>query len=106
MTTADLISQHRADVVFHPGHGGHYQGDVSSPHPQLQPGGRGLAVMEPSVAAVESSLVDLAGVSLETLRSIDSRFLAASLEELQHGIDHPLASVSDFGDKDGVEAFD
>ncbi|TXS76779.1 hypothetical protein EAO69_10505 [Streptomyces sp. me109] len=62
----------------------------------MQPGGRGLAVMEPSVAAVESSLVDLAGVSLETLRSIDRRVLAASLEELQQRIDLPQASVSDF----------
>lgn len=55
-----------------------------------------MAVMEPSVAAVESSLVDLAGVSLETLRSIDRRVLAASLEELQQRIDLPQASVSDF----------
>lgn len=53
--------------------------------------------MEPSVAAVESSLVDLAGVSLETLRSIDRRVLAASLEELLRGIDQPLSSVSGFG---------
>lgn len=52
--------------------------------------------MEPPVAAVESSLVDLAGVSLETLRSIDRRVLAASLEELQQRIDLPQASVSDF----------
>lgn len=59
--------------------------------------------MEPSVAAVESSLVDLAGVSLETLRSMDGRVIAASLEELRRGIDHPLASVSDFG---SAERFD
>lgn len=52
--------------------------------------------MEPSVAAVESSLVDLAGVSLETLRSMDGRVIAASLEELQQRIDLPQASVSDF----------
>lgn len=52
--------------------------------------------MEPSVATVESSLIDLAGVSLETLRSIDSRVLAPSLEELQRRIDRPQASVSDF----------
>ncbi|MFH9982470.1 hypothetical protein ACH4ND_25150 [Streptomyces sp. NPDC017179] len=57
--------------------------------------------MESSAATVESSLVDLAGVSLEALRSIDSRFLATSLQELQHGIDHPLASVSDFGGSGG-----
>ncbi|MFB7461369.1 MULTISPECIES: hypothetical protein [unclassified Streptomyces] len=54
--------------------------------------------MESSAATVESSLVDLAGVSLEALRSIDSRFLAMSLQELQHGIDHPLASVAGFGE--------
>ncbi len=52
--------------------------------------------MEPSVAAVESNLVDLAGVSLEALRSIDSRVLATSLQELLRGIEHPLASVSDY----------
>lgn len=60
--------------------------------------------MEPSVAAVESSLVDLAGVSLETLRSIDSRVLASSLEELQRRIDHQMASVS--GIDGGAERFD
>ena len=52
--------------------------------------------MEPSVAAVESDLVDLAGVSLETLRSIDGRVLTSSLEELLRRIDLPQASVSDF----------
>ncbi len=61
--------------------------------------------MEPSVAAVESSLVDLAGVSLEALRSIDSRVLAASVEELQQGIDRPQASVSDFN-PNPAERFD
>jgi hypothetical protein len=55
------------------------------------------------VATVESNLVDLAGVSLEMLRSFDSRVLATSLEELLQGIDHPLASVSDFGN---AERFD
>ncbi|MGW9593053.1 hypothetical protein ACWHLZ_22405 [Streptomyces chartreusis] len=60
--------------------------------------------MEPSVAAVESNLVDLAGVSLETLRSIDSRALDESLQELLRGIDHPLASVSSFGGN--AERFD
>jgi hypothetical protein len=54
--------------------------------------------MEPSVAAVESNLVDLAGVSLETLRSMDSRILAASLEELLQRIDQPMASVNGFGE--------
>ncbi|MEU3277770.1 hypothetical protein [Streptomyces antibioticus] len=46
------------------------------------------------MAAVESSLVDLAGVSLETLRSIDSRFLAASVRDLLPTIDHQSASVA------------
>ncbi|MBC2904139.1 hypothetical protein [Streptomyces cupreus] len=44
------------------------------------------------MAAVESNLVDLAGVSLETLRSMDSRYLASALEELQQRIDHSQAS--------------
>lgn len=52
--------------------------------------------MEPSVAAVESNLVDLAGVSLETLRSMDSQVLAGSLDELRQRIDLAQASVSDF----------
>jgi hypothetical protein len=50
--------------------------------------------MEPSLAAVESNLVDLAGVSLGTLRSMESRVLAESLQELLPGIDHQLASVA------------
>jgi hypothetical protein len=62
--------------------------------------------MEPSVAAVESNLVDLAGVSLETLRSMDSQVLAASLEELLQKIDQPLASVNGFGGGEGAERFD
>ncbi|MET8407582.1 hypothetical protein ABZV34_05625 [Streptomyces sp. NPDC005195] len=49
------------------------------------------------MAAVESNLVDLAGVSLETLRSMDGRVFATSLEELLRGIDQPLSSVSGFG---------
>ncbi|MFI1566164.1 hypothetical protein ACH4ZX_24435 [Streptomyces sp. NPDC020490] len=57
--------------------------------------------MEPSVAAVESSLVDLAGVSLEALRSMDSRVLAGSLRELLSGIDHQSASVA--GIDGGIE---
>ncbi|MFE2585715.1 hypothetical protein [Streptomyces sp. NPDC059378] len=50
---------------------------------------------------VDSSLVDLVGVSLETLRSIDNRDLAASVQELLPQIDHQLASVStlDGGEK-------
>ncbi|MFE0672110.1 hypothetical protein [Streptomyces sp. NPDC058867] len=51
------------------------------------------------MAAVESNLVDLAGVSLEELRSLDSRVLAGSLEELRLRIDFEQASVSDFNAK-------
>ncbi|MGW1953775.1 hypothetical protein ACWCPI_13635 [Streptomyces sp. NPDC001920] len=63
-----------------------------------------MAVIEPSVATVESSLVDLAGVSLEALRSIDGRVLAAPLEELRQRIDHPQASGG--GDFNPAERFD
>ncbi|MER5433198.1 hypothetical protein [Streptomyces sp. NPDC002588] len=56
------------------------------------------------MSAVESSLVDLAGVSLETLRSIDDRVLAASLQELLPGIDHQLATVA--GVDGGAMRFD
>ncbi|MGW6902813.1 MULTISPECIES: hypothetical protein [unclassified Streptomyces] len=56
------------------------------------------------MAAVESNLVDLAGVSLETLRSMDSRVLASSLEELQQRIDRPQASEG--GDFNPAERFD
>ncbi|MFD8422278.1 hypothetical protein [Streptomyces sp. NPDC059466] len=57
------------------------------------------------MAAVESSLVDLAGVSLETLRSMDSQVLATSLEELLQRIDQTLASVNGFGGGE-AERFD
>ncbi|UXY31135.1 hypothetical protein [Streptomyces sp. HUAS TT20] len=50
--------------------------------------------MEPTVSDVESSLVVLVGVSLDTLRSIDARVLAGSVQELLPQIDHQLASVS------------
>ncbi|WP_250742411.1 hypothetical protein [Streptomyces sp. G1] len=56
------------------------------------------------MAAVESNLVDLAGVSLETLRSMDGRVLAGSLEELRQRIDLAQASVSDFNPS--AERFD
>jgi hypothetical protein len=52
--------------------------------------------MEQSMPAVESGLVDLAGVSLEALRSLDGRILASSLAELLQRIDNPQASVSDY----------
>ncbi|MCX4575862.1 hypothetical protein OHB41_22220 [Streptomyces sp. NBC_01571] len=57
------------------------------------------------MAAVESSLVDLAGVSLETLRSMDSQVLATSLDELLQRIDQTLASVNGFGGGE-AERFD
>lgn len=44
--------------------------------------------MEQSMPAVESGLVDLAGVSLEALRSLDGRILASSLAELLQRIDN------------------
>jgi hypothetical protein len=52
--------------------------------------------MEQSMPAVESGLVDLAGVSLEALRSLDGRVLASSLAELLRRIDNPQASASDY----------
>ncbi|WP_157901118.1 hypothetical protein [Streptomyces davaonensis] len=48
------------------------------------------------MAAVESNLVDLAGVSLESLRSMDSLALAGSLDELHQHIDLAQESVSNF----------
>ena len=44
--------------------------------------------------AVESGLVDLAGVSLEALRSIDGRVLASSLAELLRWIDDSPATTT------------
>jgi hypothetical protein len=39
--------------------------------------------------AVESGLVDLSGVSLEALRSMDGTAIAESLAQLLHHIDNP-----------------
>ncbi|MER5220774.1 hypothetical protein [Streptomyces flaveus] len=39
--------------------------------------------------ALESGLVDLSGVSLEALRSMDNTAVAESLERLLHHIDSP-----------------
>ncbi|MHC3471558.1 hypothetical protein ACYF6T_23085 [Streptomyces sp. 7R007] len=41
--------------------------------------------------AVESGLVDLSGVSLEALRSMDDAEFARSLESLLHHLDGPQA---------------
>ena len=47
--------------------------------------------MEHPVPAVESGLVDLSGISLEALRSLDDRTFTESLEQLLHHIDGPQA---------------
>ncbi|GAB2998600.1 hypothetical protein GCM10023080_075610 [Streptomyces pseudoechinosporeus] len=44
--------------------------------------------------AVESGLVDLSGVSLEALRSMDNTAVAESLERLLHQIDDPSITES------------
>ncbi|MEU3027057.1 hypothetical protein ACPCBC_01550 [Streptomyces incarnatus] len=41
--------------------------------------------------AVESGLVDLSGISLEALRSLDDTTFTESLEQLLHHIDGPQA---------------
>ncbi|MEU9782263.1 hypothetical protein AB0H92_15055 [Streptomyces phaeochromogenes] len=46
--------------------------------------------------AVESALVDLSGVSLEVLRSMDSTAVVESLELLLHHIDDPQ-SITESG---------
>ncbi|GGK93544.1 hypothetical protein [Streptomyces flaveus] len=46
--------------------------------------------------AVESGLVDLSGVSLEALRSMDNTAVAESLERLLHHIDNPQ-SITEAG---------
>lgn len=46
--------------------------------------------------AVESGLVDLSGVSLEALRSMDNTAVAESLERLLHHIDNPQ-SITESG---------
>lgn len=59
-------------------------------------GGRGQIAME-QMAAVESDLVDLAGVSLEALLSIDGTVLAEPLADLLQSIDDPQVSASGVG---------
>ncbi|MFJ3645840.1 MULTISPECIES: hypothetical protein [Actinomycetes] len=50
-----------------------------------------MAALEHPVPAVESGLVDLSGISLEALRSLDDRTFTESLEQLLHHIDGPQA---------------
>lgn len=55
-----------------------------------------MAAVEQSMPAVESALVDLSGVSLEVLRSMDSTAVVESLELLLHHIDDPQ-SITESG---------
>ncbi|MET9971759.1 hypothetical protein ABZZ80_39155 [Streptomyces sp. NPDC006356] len=49
--------------------------------------------MDQPMAAVESDLVDLTGVSIETLRSLDDSVVAPSLPSILLKIDNPQASA-------------
>ncbi|GLX47101.1 hypothetical protein ACL07V_03625 [Streptomyces sp. MB22_4] len=51
--------------------------------------------------AVESGLVDLSGVSLEALRSLDGGAFTESLENLLHHIDGPQAIAVSYGGPGG-----
>ncbi|GEC07622.1 hypothetical protein SSP24_52770 [Streptomyces spinoverrucosus] len=48
-----------------------------------------MAAVEQTMPAVESCLVDLSGVSLQALRSLDGPDFTESLERLLHHIDGP-----------------
>ncbi len=48
------------------------------------------------MAAVESDLVDLAGISLDALRSIDGAVLDESVADLLRKIEDPEASVGGY----------
>lgn len=48
-----------------------------------------MAAVEQTMPAVESCLVDLSGVSLQALRSMDGPDFTESLERLLHHIDGP-----------------
>lgn len=48
-----------------------------------------MAAVEQTMPAVESGLVDLSGVSLEALRSMDGTVFGESLEQVVHDIDGP-----------------
>lgn len=50
-----------------------------------------MAAVEQTMPAVESGLVDLSGVSLEALRSMDGTVFTQSLELLLHHLDGPQA---------------
>jgi hypothetical protein len=55
-----------------------------------------LAAVEHTMPAVESGLVDLSGVTLEALRSMDGPPFTESLEQLLHHIDGPQAITVSF----------
>jgi hypothetical protein len=63
---------------------------------ELRDTGGDLAAEERSMPAVESGLVDLSGVSLEALRSMDGTAIAESLERLLLYIDNPK-SITESG---------
>lgn len=65
--------------------------------------GGDLAAVEQSMPAVESDLVDLSGVSLEALRSMDGSAIAESLDSLLHHIDEARAITMSYG---GPSRFD
>lgn len=50
-----------------------------------------MAAVEEPMSAVESAVVDLSGVSLAALRSMDDTAVAESLEQLLQHIDGPQA---------------
>lgn len=56
-----------------------------------------MAAVEQSMPAVESDLVDLSGVSLEALLSLDGSVIAGSLESLRHHIDDAQAITNTYG---------
>ncbi|MET7382356.1 hypothetical protein ABZT08_26690 [Streptomyces sp. NPDC005526] len=55
-----------------------------------------MAAVEETMPAVESDLVDLSGISLEELRSMDGPAFIESLEQLRHHIDGPQAITVSF----------
>lgn len=63
-----------------------------------------MAAVERTTSAVESEIVDLSGVSLESLRSLDAPALTESLEGLMHHIDHPPVVTA--GGYNGAERTD
>ncbi|WP_240139175.1 hypothetical protein [Streptomyces sp. MUM 178J] len=52
--------------------------------------------MEPPVDGVESELIDLAGVSVEALRSMDGALLETSLAKLLREVDRSEASAGGY----------